>query len=115
MKRGTGAAAARFAAQEDPPVTTADPYDCQTCGACCVSSNGDGGGYVWLAGEEEGRMRRLGLPVVGRGLGALLGTVPHDGRGGSRACAAFAGEVGGPCSCASTQAAHGVAGTSSRG
>ena len=80
---------------------SAEGYDCQRCGACCVQLGPhDGNAYVYLDPEEASRMRRLGLPVVPTVLGsACLGAAPHQGAGGRPACAAFAGEMGGPCAC----------------
>jgi Fe-S-cluster containining protein len=93
----TGGRAAALLREER--ALTTDGYDCQACGACCLSCHGDRGGYVALTAAEAEAAGRLGLPVVGWGEGALLGTVPHAGRGGGRACAAFAGTVGGRCAC----------------
>jgi hypothetical protein len=75
------------------------PYDCQRCGACCVDYFGTEG-YIPLSPAERGRMRRLGLPVVAWHGQELLGTRPHEGPGGERCCAAFAGAAGRDCGCA---------------
>src|SRR5262245_39604363 len=72
------------------------PYDCQSCGACCVDYFGTPG-YIQLAEGEPGRMRRLGLPVVEWCGQTLLGTGPHDGPGGDTGAAAFGGAVGRAC------------------
>jgi Fe-S-cluster containining protein len=74
-------------------------HDCQRCGACCVNWFGYEG-YVDLQPEEAATMRRLGLPVIPDPEGLdQLGTQPHGAPGGETICAAFAGAVGGPCSC----------------
>lgn len=75
------------------------PYDCQTCGACCVDLFGTAG-YIQLEGKEPARLRRLGLPVVTWHRQVLLGTRAHDGPGGETCCVAFAGAVGESCACA---------------
>ena len=74
-------------------------YDCQQCGACCVDYFGTEG-YISLGPGEPQRLRRLGLPVVEWHGQVLLGTRPHAGPVGDRACAAFVGAVGGECGCA---------------
>jgi Fe-S-cluster containining protein len=77
-------------------MSMSEGYDCQTCGACCVDFTGTHG-YVRLAPREAPRFRRLGLPVVGESGESILGT-RADGEGRD-VCAAFAGAVGGACSC----------------
>ncbi len=74
-------------------------YDCQTCGACCVGDPGGGQGYVALTSKDQQVIKQLGLPMVKSGGRIELGTVPHDGPGGSRICVAFAGKVGEECAC----------------
>jgi Fe-S-cluster containining protein len=76
-----------------------DPFDCQTCGACCISSFGERAGYVFLALDDVIRLGRVGLPLVAFGNDTLLGTVAYEGTGGERICAAFGGVVGGRCAC----------------
>jgi Fe-S-cluster containining protein len=72
------------------------PYDCQQCGACCADFTGTHG-YARLARGEAARLRRLGLSVVREPGESFLGTrADADGRD---VCAAFAGALGGPCSC----------------
>jgi Fe-S-cluster containining protein len=78
---------------------SADPFDCQTCGACCICSFGERSGYVFLALDDVIRLGRVGLPLVASGEQTLLGTVAYDGPGGERICAAFGGVVGGRCGC----------------
>lgn len=73
-------------------------YDCQSCGACCVDYFGTPG-YIQLDAAEQGRMRRLRLPVVEWHGQRLLGTRPHDGPGGDTCCIAFVGAVGKACGC----------------
>jgi Fe-S-cluster containining protein len=77
------------------------PYDCQSCGACCVHLGPyDGNGYVYLDRAESVRMRRHGLRVVEAALGArCLAAAPHDGAWGYPACVAFDGELGVRCGC----------------
>jgi uncharacterized protein len=77
------------------------PYDCQTCGACCVHIGPyDGNGYVYLDRVEASRMRRHGLRVIEAALGGwCLGAAPHDGVWGYPACVAFEGELGVSCGC----------------
>lgn len=77
------------------------PYDCQTCGACCVQFGPeDGNSYVYLDREEARRMANLGLPVIGQSWGGrCLGATPHEGASGRPACVAFAGELGISCAC----------------
>jgi Fe-S-cluster containining protein len=71
-------------------------YDCRACRGCCADRTG-ALAYVRLIRGEGGRLRRLGLPVIGTREGYYLGTkVAEDGQ---RVCAAFEGRVGGPCSC----------------
>jgi Fe-S-cluster containining protein len=74
-------------------------YDCQTCGACCISDPGARAGYVGLDTDDQHRMLQLGLPLVKSGGRMELGTVPYDGPGGERVCVAFAGTVGESCRC----------------
>jgi Fe-S-cluster containining protein len=74
-------------------------YDCQQCGACCISSFGERAGYVALAQDDVIRLGRVGLPLVPFGNETLLGTVAYEGTGGERICAAFGGVVGGGCGC----------------
>jgi Fe-S-cluster containining protein len=76
----------------------APAYDCQKCGACCADVFGMVG-YVALTVLESARMEKWGLPVVTEGEESFLGTWPHDGPGGDRICAAFAGKVGEVCGC----------------
>src|SRR5262249_32189532 len=75
-----------------------DVGDCQACGACCFSHREGDDAYVPLTRAEGARMRRLGLPVIDRGR-PRLGTVPFLGLDAFPACAAFEGDLGGPCSC----------------
>jgi Fe-S-cluster containining protein len=74
-------------------------YNCQACGACCVSPNGAEAGYVGLGAGDARRIRRLGLPLVRHRGELLLGTVPYPGEGGERCCVALAGTVGESCAC----------------
>jgi hypothetical protein len=90
-----------------------DDYDCQKCGACCINNSGSEG-FAVLDEQEAGRMKRLGLPIARRSGGDALGCRPYAGQGGERICAAFAGEVGGPCGCSTYAERPGSAGTSSR-
>jgi Fe-S-cluster containining protein len=78
---------------------SAEPFDCRTCGACCISSFGERPGYVFLAPDDVIRLGRIGLPLVPFGNDTLLGTVAYEGLGGERICAAFGGVVGGRCGC----------------
>jgi Fe-S-cluster containining protein len=77
------------------------PYDCQSCGACCVHLGPyDGVGYVPLGRHEAAEMRAHGLRVVEAALGQkCLAVAPHDGAWGYSACVAFDGELGGRCGC----------------
>ncbi len=77
------------------------PYDCQSCGACCVHLGAyDGDAYVYLDRGEAARMRRLGLRVVEAALGSkCLAAAPHEGAWGYPACVAFEGEFGVRCGC----------------
>jgi hypothetical protein len=80
----------------------ANNYDCQKCGACCISPWHKRQGYVALSRGESKRMIRLGLPVVNHKGKAELGTVPYDapeGTEGEAICAAFSGVVGRRCAC----------------
>jgi Fe-S-cluster containining protein len=76
-----------------------NPYDCQSCGACCLGDPGGGEGYVSLTAGDQQRLQRFGLPLVELRGQVTLGTVAHDGPGGDRICVAFAGTVGKDCSC----------------
>jgi Fe-S-cluster containining protein len=79
---------------------SASPYDCQTCGACCIDYFRTPG-YIQLTPGEAQRMRRLGLPVVSVFGQLELGTKPYDGgeSGCEVCCSAFVGRVGGECAC----------------
>jgi Fe-S-cluster containining protein len=88
---------------ESPDVQERDGpagYDCQQCGACCVSPFEEREGYVELSSADEARVRAVGLPVLTDREGfTQLGTVPFAGMGGERICSAFSGKVGGCCGC----------------
>jgi uncharacterized protein len=73
-------------------------YDCQQCGACCISPS-MAYGYVRLAVVELMRLNRLGLPVIAEERSMHLGTRPYYGTGGERICTAFDGRVGQRCGC----------------
>jgi Fe-S-cluster containining protein len=77
------------------------PYDCRSCGACCVHLGVyDGDGHVPLSRHEAARMRGHGLRVVRAALGQqCLAVAPHDGAWGYPACVAFDGELGVRCGC----------------
>lgn len=77
---------------------TGAEYDCQTCGACCADYFG-GDGYISLTKAEAENLRRRSLRLVSDSHGPLLGTVPHQGPGGSTICQAFVGNVGRECAC----------------
>ena len=81
------------------------PFDCQTCGACCLSP-WDAVGYVRLDDIDARRLASVGLPVITEEQpgwdGApetllRLGTTRDDRR--QRACAALGGTAGERCSC----------------
>ena len=63
-------------------------YDCQQCGACCISPS-VAYGYVRLAGLESMRLNHLGLPVIAEQRTMYLGTNPFYGEGGERICEIF--------------------------
>jgi len=70
-------------------------YDCQRCGACCANDHGSRPGYVVLTKAETETLWRLGLPVLECEDGCHeLGTVPYQGAGAGRVCAAFQGRAG---------------------
>jgi uncharacterized protein len=78
-------------------------FDCQICGACCVSPY-SGGAYVSLDDREAARMLVAHLPVILQRQGGdppeflpKLGTKPSGN--GMKACAAFQGNAGSTCSC----------------
>jgi len=75
-------------------------YDCQECGACCLSG-GDSTGtdYVYLDKNEARRMKRLGLTVIQAEGRSFLGVRSHLGAGGQPACVAFHGVMGARCGC----------------
>lgn len=73
-------------------------YDCQQCGACCISPS-PAYGYVRLAVVESMQLNKLGLPVVSEQQTRYLGTTPYYGAGGERICTAFDGRVGQRCGC----------------
>ncbi len=77
------------------------PYDCQSCGACCVHLGAyDGNAYVHLDRAEAARMRRHGLRVVEAAFGSkCLAAAPHEGAWGYPACVAFEGELAVRCGC----------------
>jgi Fe-S-cluster containining protein len=75
-------------------------YDCQECGACCVSQEVfSGSAYVYLTRDESKQMKRLGLSVVQVSGESHLGTRARAGGDGRSVCVAFRGEVGGRCGC----------------
>jgi Fe-S-cluster containining protein len=82
-------------------------YDCQQCGACCISIFGSFHGYAALLPAEAETIRRLGLPVlertsrVTRRTTLHLGTAVIDRPTGEqeRVCVAFTGTIGGSCGC----------------
>jgi uncharacterized protein len=79
--------------------TTDADYDCQRCGACCLSQFREPG-YVELTAHEAGRLRAHALPMVSETGGRMrLGTEPFDGPGGVSACVGFSGAPGFPCAC----------------
>ncbi|MBY0525662.1 MAG: YkgJ family cysteine cluster protein [Gemmataceae bacterium] len=74
-------------------------YDCQRCGACCLSIT-PSAGYVVLERDEATQLRRLSLPIViGTDGQSFLATEPYDGPGGAAACIAFEGAPGFPSRC----------------
>lgn len=78
-------------------------FDCQLCGACCISP-WTGAGYVRLYPEDLARLSEAGLPVVREetdwyGPEGIVKLLTRRDDGGRRACVAFEGSAGGPCSC----------------
>jgi uncharacterized protein len=83
---------------------TTPAWDCQACGACCASP-WKGNGYV-VVGDEEPRLRRLGVPTVTlryggpTGIGELVEKLAMvRDEAGRFVCTQFDGPIGGPCSC----------------
>ena len=78
-------------------------FDCQSCGACCVSPY-TGDAYVALDESEADRLALAQLPVILQRQGGdppefvpKLGTKLSDD--GTNVCAAFRGMAGSTCSC----------------
>jgi uncharacterized protein len=81
------------------------PFDCQTCGACCLSP-WDGLGYVRLEETDVERLAPTALPVVrqeqpgwGDETELLIRLQTVRDRHERRACVALAGCAGERCSC----------------
>src|SRR5687767_197903 len=81
------------------------PFDCQSCGACCLSP-WDAVGYVRLNDGDVDRLASTGLPVIAEEQPGWdgepeplcrLATV-HDERR-QRVCVALGGTAGEHCSC----------------
>lgn len=76
---------------------TGAEYDCQRCGACCLSQRAEPG-YVELTAAEAKRLA-VSLPLVVVAGKHFLGTESYDGPGGVNACSGFSGAPGFPCAC----------------
>ena len=78
-------------------------FDCQSCGACCVSPY-SGNAYVALNDEDVSRLTSARLPVMlQRQGGDLPQFLPRLGTklsaSAMNVCAAFEGDAGSACCC----------------
>jgi Fe-S-cluster containining protein len=81
------------------------PFDCQTCGACCVSP-WHSLGYVRLDQADVERLRTTGLPIITQEQPGWDGVPEQLVRLGTRqdrrerrVCVALGGAAGDHCSC----------------
>ena len=86
-------------------MSTAAPYDCQLCGACCAAVPSAAQAYVRLFEIDLTRLRGVDVPIYREEqawtdwteevlqLGIKLN---HQGK---RVCVGFEGDVGGACGC----------------
>lgn len=79
-------------------------YDCQACGACCMTYP-EANGYVRLSETDRGRLRGIELPIVeitvdeGEGPEVIHKLDTRLDAQGRRTCVALDGLAGQSCSC----------------